>query len=40
MGVQWKIGDLVQLLNLVNEEVIASSTISGVRGLGCMHHGI
>jgi len=27
VGVQWKIGDLVQLLNLVNEEVIASSTM-------------
>jgi hypothetical protein len=40
VGVQWKIGDLVQLLNPANEGIIALGTISGVGRLGCMHHGI
>jgi hypothetical protein len=40
MVVQLKIRDLIQLLNHANEMAMVLGTISRVRGLGCMHHGI
>jgi len=33
-------GDPVLLLNLVNGDIIVSSIINEVGGLGCVHHGV
>jgi hypothetical protein len=35
-----KIRNLILLLNLANGDIIVSSIISGVGGLGCVHYGV
>jgi hypothetical protein len=40
LKVQWKIRDLVLLLNLANGDIIVSNIMNGVGGLRSVHHGV